>query len=138
MLSQGNVPLLRNQCLNQLVFICKGLPEKEIRCDVSSAGKGLAFLIAVLEVTSINQKVTALTQGMMEKMMITICKSAILLWGQGVQDRGILINEALEKLEAFAGDVFLPTRFVVGTVPTADSINQGILLTVHSRTAACC
>jgi len=112
--------------------------KKKVGSNISSAGKWPTGVIRVFEITSVNQEITVLTQGMVEEMMITVSKRIVFLWEKGVQVGCVLIEPALDKLEALAGRIFFSTWFIVGTIPTANRFNGGSFLMIHSRTMASC
>jgi hypothetical protein len=69
---------------------------------------------------------------MVQQVMITVLKLVVCPRAKREQDGGSLRAQALEKIEAFTGHVFFPVGFVVGTVPTANSVNDGGSFTIHS------
>ena len=61
-----------------------------------------------------------------------VLEPVLLPWAKREQDGGSMSAQALEKIEAFARCVFFPIGFIVGTVPTAHSVNDGGSPAIHT------
>jgi hypothetical protein len=85
-----------------LAFVYDGLFKENIRSDVSSARKRITLAVGICEITTINEEITAFTQGMVQQVMITVPKRVVLVWAKGEKDGGSLSTQALQKNEAFA------------------------------------
>jgi hypothetical protein len=98
------------------------LLKNEVGGNVSSTGERLACMLRICKVTSINQEITILAEGMVEEVMILVFEGVVVLWGEMCTYR-MSFNEIVECLKALTRHLFLLAWFVIGTVALADQFH---------------
>jgi hypothetical protein len=107
--------------------------KKKISGKVSSAGRRVASVFGIFEITSANQKIAVLAQSIVEKAVILVCKSSVF----SRREKGCTIRIAFYKiaecLKTPTSDLFISVGFIIGTISLADEFNGQRFLVIHFR-----